>query len=209
VYLPPLIADWTGSELALLGNVVAPMIASLGSVMNSIGSTLPVWGPKVSALFAGVQRSQDYRKLHPLWFALYRTVPQIALDPPRDPERNRWALRDLRFLLIRRIVEIYDGRLALRPRLDRRVAEAARAAGERSGLDGQALEAVVEACVLAAAIRRPDPVPEEWALEPREAPVDGDTTAEQAFLVEVATAFKESSLVRQVVLGSRIVPDRV
>ncbi|MFI9723157.1 MAB_1171c family putative transporter [Streptomyces sp. NPDC052396] len=52
---------------------------------------------------------RTYRALAPLWSALHRTFPQIALPQP--------ARRGVHFALYRRVIEIHDGLLLLRPRL--------------------------------------------------------------------------------------------
>jgi hypothetical protein len=55
------------------------------------------------------------------------------------------------FRLQRRCVEIRDGQVKLRPWRDPRAANTAQELGRRAGLDGEALEAVVEAATLLAA----------------------------------------------------------
>ncbi|WP_049716143.1 MAB_1171c family putative transporter [Streptomyces caatingaensis] len=51
---------------------------------------------------------RTYRALGPLWSALHRAFPETALPGPRRP---------LRFALYRRVIEIHDGLLLLRPHL--------------------------------------------------------------------------------------------
>jgi hypothetical protein len=87
-----------------------------------------------------------------LWFALREIYPEIALDPAPSEFRDRLRVRDLDFRLYRRIIEIRDGRLALRPFLDADLARDARADALRRGLTDGEMEAAVEARVLAAGI---------------------------------------------------------
>jgi hypothetical protein len=62
-------------------------------------------------------------------------------------------LRNLRFHLYRRVVEIWDGRLALRPYYDARVPEFTRARSLAAGLNEQQAAPVIEAASLAAALQ--------------------------------------------------------
>jgi len=56
--------------------------------------------------------------LSPLWWRLYEATPQIALTPPLANGRERRpGPRDVEYCLQRRVVEIRDGALALRPYL--------------------------------------------------------------------------------------------
>jgi hypothetical protein len=124
---------------------------------------------------------------------LYRAVPQIALVPPSG--RPDWFLsHDLDFQLYRRVIEIRDGRLALRPYLDRRVTDTARRLGRAAGLSGSELDATVEAAVLAAAIQAKH---EQRAADTGspDAPGGSDLPGELAWLVAVSTAFASSPVV--------------
>ncbi|MFJ8313016.1 MULTISPECIES: MAB_1171c family putative transporter [unclassified Streptomyces] len=53
---------------------------------------------------------RTYRELTPLWSALHRAFPDIALPHPRPRP-------GIRFALYRRVIEIHDGLLLLRPHL--------------------------------------------------------------------------------------------
>ena len=79
-------------------------------------------------------------------------TPEIALDPAESEFLDRLRIRDLDFRLYRRVIEIRDGRLALRPFLDADVARRARKEALKSGLDDGEVEAAVEARVLAAGV---------------------------------------------------------
>ncbi|MFC5289724.1 MAB_1171c family putative transporter [Actinokineospora guangxiensis] len=89
---------------------VARLGAGLGAILALVGWSLPGWGPQVSALRDWVRDVRAYRALHPLWAALCRANPDLALDPGA----GRTALRDVDFRLHRRVVEIRDGRRWLR-----------------------------------------------------------------------------------------------
>lgn len=118
------------------------------------GFTLPAWGPRLGLVrwLRWVGRYFAHRRLYPLWRTLWRAVPSIALEPPSAWWRDALTLRGgVTFRLQRRCVEIRDGQVKLRPWRDPRAASTAQELGRRAGLDGEALEAVVEAATLLAA----------------------------------------------------------
>jgi hypothetical protein len=161
------------------------MLGSFGIMVTAVGTTLPVLGPRID-------RFRSYRRLHPLWRALYRAVPQIALDPPT----GRWHLHNLNHRLYRQVIEIRDGRLALRPYLDQQVAARAQQLARQAGLDGDQLKATVEAATLAAAIQAKT-AGRPGALQQVEADIGGgeDLASELAWLTQVAKAFTDSPVV--------------
>jgi hypothetical protein len=159
----------------------------VGAVFIGCGLTIPAWGPRLAAASAWIGKYRAHRELHPLWLALYRTHPAIALHV-RNPLKDPLWTRDLDYRLVRRVVEIRDGQLALRPYLSGAVARNARIAGERHGLRGARLEAMVEAATLDDAIRahrQASPAAEPYL---RAAPGGADLAEETAWLVQVARA---------------------
>jgi hypothetical protein len=174
--------------------LAAPVFAACSGMLLVVGLTLPAWGPRLAPAAATLRRYRYHRQLAPLWTALYRAVPEIALVPPSG--RPDWFVtHDLDFRLYRRVIEIRDGRLALRPYLDERVTATALRLGRDAGLSGPELDATVEAAVLAAAIRAKH---EERAADSGslDAPGGSDLPGELAWLVAVATAFASSTVVR-------------
>lgn len=104
---------------------------------------------------AGPRRWADryltYRRLAPLWKALTAAMPHLALDDRRPPLGARRATTGLEFALYRRVIEINDGALALRPYYP----EWARpAAGPERGTaaEQEASAAALEAASIAAAL---------------------------------------------------------
>lgn len=165
-----------------------PVLGGLGGIVLLTGITIPAWGRRVEELFTSLRRYRSYHRLRPLWTALYRAQPEIALEEPPALHRDL-RMRDLDYRLLRRVVEIRDARLALRPYLDAAAASAARAVGERAGLAERRLAALVEATVLAHAIRAKRR--EAPAGEPYTAAATGgdDLAGETAWLVGVAKMF--------------------
>jgi hypothetical protein len=141
-----------GSPNAAVESSVARMLAVLGGLFVLAGSLMPVLYPAWRRTTHWVTTYRAHRELYPLWFALREINPEIALDPAPSEFRDRLRIRDLGFRLYRRIIEIRDGRLALRPYLDAEVARQARENALRSGLTEGDIEAAVEASVLAAGI---------------------------------------------------------
>lgn len=172
--------------------------AGIGSLLIMIGMTMHMWGPKASAAANRYRRLRAYRRIRPLWLALYQRDPGIALDEPRRG-LARWRalprrLRDLDYHLSRRVVEVRDGVLALHPYLDPDVARQARATAAERGLSGDEAEAAIEAEQIRAALSvsaRPDTHrirPERVAMN--HAPADLD--AELVWLSAVSRHFTAS-----------------
>lgn len=67
----------------------------------------------VAALQRWIRQYCSYQRLYPLWQAVYRATPTVALDPRPSRLRSRLTVRDLDYLLYRRVIEIRDGQLAL------------------------------------------------------------------------------------------------
>ncbi len=182
-------------------NIAALLIAGAGAPVLCAGLTLPAWGPQLSTTFAWLHSYHSYRKLRPLWLALYRAVPEIALVPPTSLAADRLPIRDLGFRLYRRVIEIRDGRLALRPYFSPQVTVATRRLARAAGLRGDELEATVEAAGLKAALRvnaRGSTVTTLTLADDGDqshSPAGGSLSEESAWLVRVAQAFRHSPVV--------------
>ena len=172
-----------------------------------VGATIPSWGPLVGLerLVTWLAARRALRELAPLWTALHQVNPQIALLP----EPGGWSApiqlaREARLRLVRRVVEIRDGYLALRPYAEAGAQSAARRHAERAGLDGEVLQAAVEAAVIAVAVARqragcparPDSgrTPLDGA-GPAGRTGAGNPAVEVAWLIQVARAYAASSVV--------------
>lgn len=128
-----------------------------------------------------------HRRLGPLWRALYRAEPAIALDPPWLPDVL--VLRNLRLRVYRRVIEIRDGLLALQPYRDPAVTETAHVEATTSGLTGRAHDAAVEAATVTAALR----AHATGTVPARSVPVargGTDLAEDTAFLLAVSRAFR-------------------
>jgi hypothetical protein len=186
---------------------LVPVFSGLSLLLTLVGLSLPASGPRLSARAAGVRRWRDLRRLEPLWQAFYDAVPGIALDPPRPGRWRPRVPREVGLRLLRRVVEISDGRLAVAPYVPASVAPAARARAEAAGLRGEELAAAVEASRIAAglaALRRRDE-PLRGGAPAGATPGGDDLPAEVARLVRVTRAFTSSSVVAEFRTGA--VPD--
>ncbi|WP_019633424.1 DUF6545 domain-containing protein [Actinomadura atramentaria] len=130
-----------------------------------------------------------FRRLGPLWRAMYAAFPDIRLPI---------HARSMRICLYRRIIEIRDGQLAARPYVDDACLDSFRAAGRARGLSGPDLDAAVEAAVITVSLRKrmsgADPVRPRSPGALRLA--SDDLRAEAEELQRVARAFSHSPLAR-------------
>ncbi len=160
--------------------VWAPL-SGLGVLIAAVGGTMPLLGPRLDCLRA-------YHRLHPLWHALSNAHPDILLDQPSRVDRwNPWRIN---YRLYRRVIEIRDGWLALRPYMTR--IPTPPQASQRDCRDGddQDRQAAITAAALATALhiraaggaRHQDPV--------QDIGMGGhDLATEIAWLVRVARKF--------------------
>jgi hypothetical protein len=161
--------------------VMSKGLPAAADVLVLVGATLP-------AVTGWLHRYRHYQHLGPLWRALYRAEPAIALDPPAGPDVLH--VGRLRLRLYRRVIEIRDGLLALRPYREDAVAAAARERARRAGLTGQRLEAAVEAAAVVAALRS-----RATGDQPASAAVTvaggADLASDTVFLSRVARAYRK------------------
>ena len=184
-----IIARWTGGDLDHLSTTAAAHLGGIGTMLLAIGYVLPLIGPRASGLAARVARIRAYRRLHPLWDALRRSFPHIvpALAIP-------WW--DLELRIARRLTEICDGRLALRPYIDSEVVRTAQRIGAERGLDDFATRALVEAVSCRAGIAAKAANQTYTTGDTPFVPTHGsDGGSELAWWVAVSDAFVNSPLV--------------
>lgn len=195
--LADLAAAHAGADLSRWENV-AEVGAGLGALLVMIGLTLHSWGPRISAVVSRIRRLRAYVRLAPLWAALNLHDPSIALDQgskARDGRAaGRWraavrVLKDPDYYIARRIIEIRDGLLALRPYLDHTVTERARNHFRQCGLDGDELDAAVTAAQIHSLLdSSPTTVRRPSAPSPAPGNAPADLDGELAWLVKLAQA---------------------
>jgi hypothetical protein len=180
---------------------ISALLVLVAALLMTTGLTLPSVGPRIDSGRRSAQCIRAYRDLFPLWAAIYQAVPSIALHPPASLRRARWAMGNLDDRLLRLVIEIRDGQLALRGYLDPTTAQLARCLGERRGLSGDELQVAIEAACLAVAVRTK--VDHRGPYSETEAPADtpsggNDLASEVRHLRSLARAFAESPVVAEV-----------
>jgi len=159
---------------------------AVGVLLSLTGIALPAVGPAISGMHTWIRLGRSYHRLHPLWNAAVTFDPDVAL-----PTSAPWW--DYEFRLYRRVVEIWDGRLAIRDRIDPVIADKALNAARERGLGGDDLAAAVEAECWRAALRSDaTPRPGELGSPPA---TGTDLVAECAFLLRVARFMRGPSIV--------------
>ncbi|MGF1428039.1 MAB_1171c family putative transporter [Kitasatospora sp. LaBMicrA B282] len=206
-----LYAEQKGGE-----DTVSDAIGVLCAALTVSGATATVWGgtrwgARLTAPVRWWQARRRYAALEPLWAALHLVMPQIALGEGAGGGR-RPALRDAEFALYRRIIEIRDGQLALRPYAGEQVAAWVAQTPAATTLAGAELEAATLAAALEAARAGQRCRTATVTAVPEPGP--GTVDAEAEWLIRVATAFAGCPAVAAVrgravaALGTEPVADR-
>lgn len=164
-----------------LFSVSAPALAVL---LIGVGLTLPALVYPISQSRRRHWEIRSFVALEPLWRDLSDAMPNIVL---RAPEDDGDMDHDPGFLLQRRVVEISDGLLELRPYRPRKVLEAARRGVDTETRPGAAFAEAALAKAALAGLRLGRQPADVVAAEifPR----GGDLRAEADWLVAVADAY--------------------
>ncbi len=165
-------------------SVTAPALAV---PLIGIGLTLPAVLYPIGQARLRRWETRSFVALEPLWRDLTAVMPHIVLPAPDDGSD---MTRDPGFLLQRRVVEISDGLLALRPYRSRKALESAQQQAAADTIHGAArVEAALARDALARlrSGRRPDGAADATALAAF--PRDGGLRAEAGWLMAVAAAY--------------------
>ncbi|MFH7596143.1 MAB_1171c family putative transporter [Streptomyces racemochromogenes] len=144
-----------GTRLDFDGSALDPVqwtAGSVGALLQIAGWTIPSWGIRLTRARGWIRSYRSWRRLRPLWWALYQASPDIALDPPRSWLRDLVPPRDPHYRLYRRVIEIRDGQLILRTSLS--LEDFSRVA-RSLGLPGDPTSPLGEALQLRAVLSRP------------------------------------------------------
>jgi hypothetical protein len=187
-------------------DLVSNALGALCAAFIVAATLVAKWHAGYAAVRDRVHTYLVYRRLTPLWEAIRTELPQIALE---DDRRLLFSGRSLDFALYRRVIEIHDGRLALRPyapergpgrgpgygpdtalEADRGTDRAADRKTDRGAEPDTDREAFAEAASIAAALenRRAGRVGASGAPV-RHAEAARSVAVEAAWLAEVAAAF--------------------
>ena len=157
-------------------------------------------GRVLARLFRQAWLWSAYWRLYPLWDVLRQEVPEIELPPGPG---MRW---NIRYRLHRRVIEIRDAQLVLRP-YEEEIAGLIAAAARSADLPPDRAAAVVEAAAIVSSLRSrlrsslpgDDAVSREYVTAaPR-----NDIRAEAAALILVCHAIRRSPIVRRIACRRR------
>ncbi|WDZ82415.1 MAB_1171c family putative transporter [Micromonospora cathayae] len=197
-----LIAYWSGYRPAG-EREIASVLVTVSALLMMVGLTMPAWGP-ILTITRRWDDFRSYRHLEPLWRDLVAVLPELELDT--SLRRPLGAVRDIDYALTRRVAEIRDGRLALRPYMDVEVTELAGRFAEQAGLNDDERRSTIEAAHLACALRRHRagvvaavPHPADDLHRPA-----GGYAGEIAWLTRVTTAYARSPVVARTLVATRL-----
>ncbi len=132
---------------------LAWVCADGGTTLSLVGFFVPTMAVHVVPnVRTWARANSDYQSLAPLWEALHRAVPTLALQPARTTVTARVRLWNTSWHLYRRAVEIRDGQCALESHLEESVRSAAEQRHRAAGLTGTELTSAVTADQLRAAL---------------------------------------------------------
>ncbi|MFR9770446.1 MAB_1171c family putative transporter [Nocardia sp. SC052] len=179
-------AAWAGIDLRLLNTDIAPAFASLGATVMLVGYLCPSLGPW---LLHTTARLRALPRLRPLWLALREVDPELA----HPPDRRGTAARDR---VYRRVIEIRDWLLRLRPHLSAEAVAIAERLATELAIPDRSRAAAIEAARIAAALRAHRlGLPPTGDNQSFREPSRPTLAAESAWLVEVAVQFETGPLV--------------
>jgi len=195
------VAAWVGGAGLRLGPVdqVGDWIALLSVALIVVASTYDALLSRARAFLKAVSQLRALRRLRPLWMALSQAAPYNAARIPTSSVRQR---------LSRRVLDIRDRQLALRPYADPDLPRRALEAAEQAGYCGEQARVLAEATWLESArqakvhgFAATADVPYDATYE-----VSGgkDLDEEVTWLLGVADAHRHSSFVRAFVAGRPI-----
>lgn len=197
-----LIAYWSGYQPAGEREIAAVLV-TISALLMMVGLTMPAWGP-ILTITRRWDDFRSYRRLEPLWRDLVSALPELELDA--SLRRPLGAVRDIDYALTRRVAEIRDGRLALRPYMHVKVTELAEQFAEQAGLTADERRSNVEAAQLACALHRHRagivaavPQPADDLHRP-----GGGYAGEIAWLMRVTAAYAQSPVVARTLVAARL-----
>lgn len=131
-------------------DLLSTTLGMVTAVLVAAGATATFWGERIAVPVRRLHALRAHRGLEPLWTAIHAELPEIALDP--EAAHRRPGLRRAEFARYRRVIEIRDGILALRPYQQAEPLDWAVRALDRADLAAGDREAVLEAARIAAAL---------------------------------------------------------
>ncbi|WP_193241652.1 MAB_1171c family putative transporter [Streptomyces phaeolivaceus] len=188
------------SPVRCVFSVTAPALAVL---LITLGLTLPAVVWPFSQFLRRRWEARSFTALAILWKDITDATPEVVLTSPGPHGSAAYSeeqpAEDSDFVLHRRVIEINDGVLALRPHRSARVQGSAARAVAARGLAGTPEgDAIVEAAILRAAVhaKMSGSEPRTQAAPPasRTASRAGDLRAETEWLLLVAEAYAQNGI---------------
>ncbi|MGW2631439.1 MAB_1171c family putative transporter [Streptomyces chattanoogensis] len=170
---------------------LTPIANGIGITFLAAGLTMPSWGPSLSGVRRRMTNFMAYRHMHRLWSDLCAANPSIALSPQETSALSRCIPYDINYRLYRRVIEIQDGLLALRPYMDPTGADTGPPSHGQvrlSGMQGVTAEAALIVAALEAKVRNVQPSQEPMSVTSF-VPSDVDYAGEVCRLVGIARAY--------------------
>jgi hypothetical protein len=99
-------------------SAVGQSCVALGAVLVAAGAGAVRSRERAAEMQAWVRDWRRHRQLYRLWADLTAAAPAVALDPASGPWRDALRLSDMRLRLYRRLIELRDTWLVLRPFMD-------------------------------------------------------------------------------------------
>jgi hypothetical protein len=184
-------------------DTVSNVLGAVCAVLVVASATTAKWGDGLSAPLRWLRSYRTYLALEPLWEALRAEIPGIVLEERGPKLGARGPRPSAEFALYRRVIEIHDGRFALRPYAPARYAVAQQLARMSAAPEHDGLGALVEAASIATALENLRAGRKLEAPDAREAPLvpaaSGTVAAEAAWLLKVTAAYTGSPVIPQVV----------
>jgi hypothetical protein len=177
------------------------------SNMLLVGAVIGVTGGDVHAPWYWLSQYRACHRLYPLWHLLRKATPGIArralFIPPYSSGTDALAFNDTSLRLIRRVVEVWDGIVALRPYRDRSVATQAASLCRHARLNELESKIVIEAAILSVAANAKGAgmgTPPETFADDIQALIDPDSFGEElAYLLRVSSAIQNSPIVAAII----------
>jgi hypothetical protein len=183
-----------GAPARGLGPAAVDLAQGIVVIQVIAGATAPAWFPGGASALRYCVMWMAWLRLRPLWASLLEATPEVRL--PAQPGTRFSA----RYRLHRRVIEIRDAELSLRPFRDGRATREAAEAARRAGLPPLEHDAAVEAVMIVTALgahRRGEQARECEHLERIVSEPRNDLESETARLLLVARAIRRSPIVQQ------------
>jgi hypothetical protein len=131
-------------------SVVAQTCVAVGALLVAGGAGAVHASERTAELRGWIHDWRQHRRLYRLWADLTAAVPGVVLDSASGPWRDAGRLRYMHLRLYRRVIEIRDAWLVLRPFMDER--DTGGSAPATSAVNDTAATAKLEVCMLRSAL---------------------------------------------------------